>query len=96
MLASSGVAWSRSGSSVGLSGITVADPASGAWLSRCSKELARHVGPMAKVYVEEAVRKICPDGMFALASAPKVVEELASQIEDTDDRAGFKKALAKG
>jgi hypothetical protein len=95
-LATSGVSWSKTGSSVGLSRIAVADPASGAFLSRCAKELARHVGPMAKVYVEEAVRRVSPDVPFSLAAAGKLLEDLSGQIEDADDRAQFRKALAKG
>jgi hypothetical protein len=96
VLANTGVSWSKAGSSVGLSRITVADPASGAFLSRCAKELAQHVGPMAKVYVEEAVRRVSPDAPFSLAAAGRLLEDLSGQIEDGDDRAQFRKALAKG
>ncbi len=94
-LSNSGLSWSRTSSS-GLSRISVADPASASFLSRCCKELARHVGPMAKVYLEEAVRRVSPDAPFALASAPKLCEDLSGQIEDADDRELFRKALAKG
>ena len=90
----SGLSWSRT-SSVGLSRVAVADPASGAFLSRCAKELARHVGPIAKVYVEEAVRRVCPDAPFALPRARDLVEDLAGQIEDPDDGARFRKAFEK-
>ena len=90
----SGLSWSRT-SSVGLSRVAVADPASGAFLSRCAKELARHVGPIAKVYVEEAVRRVCPDAPFALPRARDLVEDLAGQIEDPDDRARFRKTFEK-
>jgi hypothetical protein len=95
VLASSGLSWSKV-SSVGLSRVSVADPASGAFLSRCAKELAQHVGPMAKVYVEEAVRRVSPDAPFALAQRAPLVEDLAGQVEDADDRAAFLKAMAKG
>lgn len=105
VLSQSGLSWSKapasasgtgSGSSIGLSRISVADPASAAFLTRCVKELARHVGPMAKVYIEEAVRRVSPDAPFSLASAAKLGEDLAGQIEDADDREQFRKALAKG
>lgn len=98
-LASSSATWSsssKSSSSINLSRVSVADPASAAFLSRTAKELARHVGPMAKVYVEEAVRRVSPDAPFALASAAKLLDDLAGQIEDEDDRTQFRKALAKG
>ncbi|HUL59650.1 MAG TPA: hypothetical protein VLU43_10265 [Anaeromyxobacteraceae bacterium] len=92
VLANSGLSWSKI-SSVGLSRVSIADPAAGAYLTRCAKELARHVGPIAKVYVEEAVRRVSPDAPFALASAGPLLEDLAGQIEDPDDRAKFRSAL---
>jgi hypothetical protein len=93
-LANSGLSWSKI-SSVGLSRVSVADPASGAFLGRCAKELAQYVGPIAKVYVEEAVRRVCPDAPFAIAQAKPLVDDLAGQIEDADDRKSFQKALSK-
>jgi hypothetical protein len=93
-LANSGLSWSRT-SSVGLSQVSAADPASGAFLGRCAKELALHVGPIAKVYVEEAVRRVTPDAPFAMAQARALVADLAAQIEDPGDRAAFEKAVAK-
>ncbi|HTP28855.1 MAG TPA: roadblock/LC7 domain-containing protein [Anaeromyxobacteraceae bacterium] len=89
-----GLNWSQT-SSAGLSRVPVADPASGAFLHRSARELARHVGPIAKVYVEESVRRVSPDGPFSLPLAKKLVEDLAFQIEDPDDRASFRRALAK-
>ena len=93
-LAASGLSWSKI-SNVGLSRVAVADPASGAFLTRCAKELAQYVGPISKVYVEEGVRRVAPDAPFGLAQARALVEDLAGQIEDTVDRAKFQKALAK-
>jgi hypothetical protein len=95
VLASSGLSWSKTGGSA-FSSVAAADPAAGDLLARCSKELARHVGPMAKVYVEEAVRRLCPDSTFTLAQGPALLEELAGQIEDAGDRAGFVKAVQAG
>ena len=92
LASSSGLSWSKI-SSVGLSRVAIADPAAGAFLSRCAKELARHVGPISKVYVEEAVRRVSPDAPFALSSAGPIVDDLAGQIEDDDDRAKFRSAL---
>lgn len=97
VLANTGLSWSRvagssADSTVGLSGVMVADPASGAFLTRCAKELARHVGPIAKVYVQEAVRRVSPEGPFALSRARQLVDDLAGQVEDPGDRAKFRKA----
>jgi hypothetical protein len=97
VVANSGVSWSKvSGSSVGLSRIAVADPASSAFLVRCTKELARHVGPIASVFVEEAVRRVSPEAPFAVALARPLLDDLAGQIEDAGDRARFRDALVKG
>jgi predicted regulator of Ras-like GTPase activity (Roadblock/LC7/MglB family) len=96
VLSGSGLTWSKTGSSVGISRVQAADPASAAFLGRCAKELARHVGPMAKVYVEEGVRRVAGDQAFAMVHAPKLLEDLSGQIEDADDRAQFRKAIQKG
>ena len=93
-LANSGLSWSKI-SNVGLSRVAVADPASGAFLTRCAKELAQQVGPIAKVYVEEAVRRVSADAPFAIAHAKALVDDLAAQIEDPEDRAKFQKSLSK-
>lgn len=96
VLANTGLSWSKSSnagsSSGGLSSIVVTDPASSAFLSRCAKELARHVGPMSKVYVQEAVRRVCPDAPFSASLGRQLVDDLAGQIEDAGDRAQFRKA----
>jgi hypothetical protein len=48
---------------------------------------------MAKVYVEEAVRRICPDAPFTLAQGRALCDDLAGQVEDSKDRAAFLKAV---
>jgi predicted regulator of Ras-like GTPase activity (Roadblock/LC7/MglB family) len=95
VLANSGLSWSRATQS-GFSTVMAADPASAAFLARTSKELARYVGPMAKVYVEEAARRISPDLPFSLALARTLCEELAGQIEDGKERDTFLKAATAG
>jgi hypothetical protein len=92
----SGLSWSRPGGSGASSGFTAADQASSAYLSRCTKSLARFVGPMAKVYVQEAVLRISQDAPFSLAQARALVAELAGQIEDAKERAAFAKAMQAG
>jgi predicted regulator of Ras-like GTPase activity (Roadblock/LC7/MglB family) len=98
VLANSGLSWSKGStkpgeSGSGLSSVAVADPAAGAFLTRCAKELARHVGPISKVYVQEGVRRVSPDAPFGLARARQLVDDLTGQIEDPKDRAQFRKAL---
>jgi len=95
VLANSGLSWSKT-SSIGLSKVQVADAAAGTFLSRCTKALANAVGPIAKVYVEEAVRRVAPEAPFAMSAAVALVEDLANQIEDLEDRKQFKAAIAKG
>ena len=69
---SSGLSWSKV-SSVGFSTVAVADPASSAFLTTCAKKLARHVGPIAKVYVEEAVRRVSPDAPFSVSLGGRLI-----------------------
>jgi hypothetical protein len=66
-----------------------------AFLTACAKELARQVGPIAKVFVQEAVQRVSPEAPFSLALSAALVDDLASQIEDPDDRNQFRAALAK-
>lgn len=96
VLANSGLSWSKTSSSIGLSKVQVSDPNAGAFLARAAKALAQAVGPIAKVYVEEAVRRLAPEGVFSMAIAPALVEDLAGQIEDAADRKQFKATIAKG
>jgi predicted regulator of Ras-like GTPase activity (Roadblock/LC7/MglB family) len=95
VLANTGIAWSKSGSTSSSFGssIQVADPASSAFLMRCASELARHVGPMSKVYVQEAVRRVSPDTPFSLSFSRQLVDDLSGQVEDAKDRTAFRKAV---
>ncbi|HEX7838125.1 MAG TPA: hypothetical protein VF469_11710 [Kofleriaceae bacterium] len=94
-LAKTGLSWSGtsagSGSGVGSSDVGVADPASSTFLSACTKALAASVGPMAKVFVKEAVRKVCGERAFTRADGPALLAHLAAGIEDSDDRAMFQR-----
>ncbi len=91
------MAWARSpaagSSTAALSGVVAADPASAAFLARCAKALARSVGPIAKVLVQEAARRVSPDAPFALAHARQLVDDLAGQVEEPKERAEFRKAV---
>jgi len=93
-LAKTGLSWSgvSSGSGIGSSDVTVADNAASTFLSGCTKALAASIGPMAKVFVKEAVRKVCGERAFTRADGPALLAHLAASIDDTDDRATFQRA----
>lgn len=91
----SNLSWSGvgSGSESGMSSdVGVSDSSSAAFLTACSKALALAVGPMAKVLVKEAVRKVCADRPFSRADAAALVAHLAAGIDDSDDRKTFERA----
>jgi hypothetical protein len=90
-LAGSGLGWSRPGAGA----VQAADQAASAYLTTCARELARHVGPMARIYVEEAVRTVCHDAPFSVASGQTLAEELANRIEDREDRLSFLATLKR-
>jgi len=92
-LARTGLSWSgvSSGSGVGASDVGVSDSASSTFLSACTKALAVSVGPMAKVFVKEGVRKVCGERAFSRADGPALIAHLAAMIDDTDDRAIFQR-----
>jgi len=93
-LAKTGLSWSgvSSGSGVGSSDVSVADSASSTFLSACTKALAASIGPMAKVFVKEAVRKVCGERAFSRVDGPALIAHLAAAIDDPDDRAMFQRA----
>jgi predicted regulator of Ras-like GTPase activity (Roadblock/LC7/MglB family) len=92
-VARSGISWSgSSGSGVGASDVAVADTASSTYLSACTKALAASVGPMAKVFVKEAVRRVCGERPFSRADGPALIAQLSATIDDSDDRASFQRA----
>ena len=93
-VAKTGLSWSgvSSGSGVGSSDVGVSDSASSTFLTACTKALAASIGPMAKVFVKEAVRKVCGERPFARAEGPALIAHLAATIDDPDDRATFLRA----
>ncbi|MEO7736450.1 MAG: hypothetical protein ABIY55_36160 [Kofleriaceae bacterium] len=80
------------GSGVTYSEVAVTDPSSQAFLSACTRALTASVGPMAKVFVKEAVREVCGDRPFAPPDGPALIAHLARVIDDPDDRAAFVRA----
>jgi hypothetical protein len=94
-LASTGLSWSgvSGSSSMAASGVSVADAASAAFLTTVTKALARSVGPMAKAFVKDAIRKLWPGRAFSLEFGAPLISELERHIEDPADRADFRKAV---
>ena len=89
----SGTAPSAAGAGSSLTGdVGVSDPASSTFLSACTRALGASVGPMAKVYVKEAVRRICGERPFSRADGVALIAQLAAGIDDTEDRALFERA----
>jgi hypothetical protein len=98
-VARTGLSWSAAstgsmaGSGVGsYSGIAVSDSASSTFLTGCAKALGVSVGPMAKVFVIEAVRQVCGERAFTRADGPALIAHLSATIEDRDDRTRFQRA----
>lgn len=91
-VASSGLSWSGLGGSSTLtgSGVFVADAASSEFLTLCTKALAKCVGPMAKLYVKEAARKVSPDRPFSRDNAEGLIAELMQHISDPTEAANFR------
>jgi predicted regulator of Ras-like GTPase activity (Roadblock/LC7/MglB family) len=80
-------------SGVGTSGVgppVITDQATTAFLSRCTKALAKSVGPMAKVFVKEAIRTLARDGKFMREQIPQLIKMLEDKIEIQEDRAQFR------
>jgi predicted regulator of Ras-like GTPase activity (Roadblock/LC7/MglB family) len=94
VLEKTGLSWTgaTTGSGVGTSDVGVIDSMSSTFLSACTKALAASIGPMAKVFVKEAVRKVCGERPFTRADGPALLAHLAAGIEDSDDRASFQRA----
>jgi hypothetical protein len=95
-LSSSGLTWSSGlGASAAASAVAVADEAASAFLTRCSRALAQYVGPMAKLYVKEAIRRVSPTAPFAMTAAAQLLADVARNIEDAQDRAAFLHSMEK-
>lgn len=96
-VASTGLSWSglSGSSSTPGSGVSVVDSASSAFLTVCTKALARKVGPLAKVLVKEAVMKVCPDGPFSLDDARELIAELAKHIRNPAESQQFRLTVEK-
>ncbi len=94
-VAGSGLSWSGLGgsSAMAASGVAVSDAVSAAYLTLCTKALAKCVGPMAKAFVKEAIRKLWPNRPFSRELGPVLVLELERHIEDKDDLLQFRATM---
>jgi predicted regulator of Ras-like GTPase activity (Roadblock/LC7/MglB family) len=73
--------------------IAVLDTASTAFLAACTRALAARIGPIAKIFVRDAVRKVCPGRAFSRADAPALIAQLSAMLESSEDRAMFQRAM---
>ena len=95
-VATTGLSWSGlSGSSTTGSGVSVADSASAAFLTACTKALAKKVGPLAKVLVKEGVAKVSPEQPFSLARAKELILELEKHIKNPAEAQQFRQSFEK-
>jgi predicted regulator of Ras-like GTPase activity (Roadblock/LC7/MglB family) len=93
-LASSGVSWSGIGSSSKtISEPLPADPESAAFMAATSKALSSMLGPMAKVFVKESIRKLCFDRPFSRAQWGALVSDVGKHIQDPAHAAQFQNAM---
>jgi predicted regulator of Ras-like GTPase activity (Roadblock/LC7/MglB family) len=79
-------------SGLGASGLAVTmDQETTAYLGRCTKALAKAVGPMAKVFVKESVRSLGRSGKFTRDQIPQLVKLLEEKIEAADEKEKFRR-----
>jgi len=93
--ASSGQAWSALNSSIGApaANLSVRDEEASGYLAVCSKALSRSVGPIARVFVREAVHRVCVNRPFSCEDGAALVAELVQHIRRPSDRNDFQKAM---
>jgi hypothetical protein len=96
-ISDSGMSWSGTGSSglTSSSAVPVTDEASSNFLTRCVRALAQSVGPMAKIFVKESVRKVCAGNAFSLKDSPQLLAELQKHFDDPNEYAKFKSMVTK-
>ena len=82
-------------SAVTLSGASD-DPRAAAFLVACTRALAGSVGRMAKVFVKEAIGRVCAGEPFGREHAAPLLAELEKHVDDPVERAQFRKAAASG
>jgi hypothetical protein len=71
----------------------MADPESSAFLAATTKALSATVGPMAKVFVKESVRRLCGDRPFSRTQWDALIADVGKQIEEPTAAAQFQKTM---
>lgn len=87
--------FARSESSTSLvngSDFAAVDAASTAFLSACAHALTASIGPMAKIYIRDAVRKVCGGRAFSRADGPALLSQLYAMLDSPEDRVMFQRA----
>lgn len=93
-MASSGLSSGLTSSGLGTSGFSVSmDQETTNYVARCTKALAKGVGPMAKVFVKEAVRTLGKSGKFTRDQIPQLVKLLEERIDGADEREKFRRDI---
>ena len=69
------------------------DPRAAAFLAACATALAGSVGPMARVFVKEAVNGLCGTAPFAREHVLPLIAQLERHIEDPAERAQFRQSI---
>jgi predicted regulator of Ras-like GTPase activity (Roadblock/LC7/MglB family) len=76
-----------------VSDVAAVDAASAAFLAACMRALAARTGPIAKIFLRDAVRKVCPGRAFSRADGPALIAELSGMLASPEDRAMFQRAM---
>ncbi|HXU83908.1 MAG TPA: hypothetical protein VN914_21080 [Polyangia bacterium] len=69
------------------------DPRAAAFLAACATALAGSVGPMARVFVKEAVRTVCGAAPFGREHVLPLIAQLEKHIDDPGERAQFRTTM---
>lgn len=95
-LNSPGLTWSGSigsGSTASNTQVLVATQEASAALTRCTKALAKAVGPIARVLVRKAAQRLTEGEPFTESMLPQLVAELSKQIAEQDERQEFRQSV---
>jgi predicted regulator of Ras-like GTPase activity (Roadblock/LC7/MglB family) len=73
--------------------VTAVDAPSAAFLSACLRALAARIGPVAKIYIRDTVRRVCPGRAFSRSDGPLLIAQLSAMLDSPEDRAMFQRAV---
>lgn len=93
-LSSSGLNWSGLGTSqIGQSMISVSNQDSSTFLTKCTDQLKKSMGPIARVIVKKAVRRISRGEPFSQKHFSLLLEELIQEIPKKSAQDEFRKVM---